>query len=439
MSALSGPSNIVEVMKVKSMTAADSILGTFELELRQFDGVQVHYLVGNNGAGKSRCLDLIYSAVSGEYSGGGKCPGDSVGVSLADSKEGGSASLTFDVTEKGGTRSGGTITSGDGKQENRSVDDAGGKVVFLPAESSLLPKRVQHTSAVVPDADSMRSVKGTNLHELVPQLLVDARAMDAEDNMVAKEANRELEESSLKMSRFRAAFDEVMGGSKQFKRVENLTVYFEDDEGNEIELSGLSGGEKLVVYRLAFLVAHVHSSGAIVLIDEPEIGLHPSWQLNYVPALKKLLLGTEAQIVVATHSPFILNSFDSSHEECIRIDRLSETGEIVQLDIEGVKRAPSPALVSFLAFGVWSESVHIELFSYVMEKLRTKQIKAVNDALMAAPYNLKASNTCSSREDETLPVWVRNWIHHPEATDRVVPSVADRADSVRAMIQILGS
>ena len=64
----------------------------------------------------------------------------------------------------------------------------------------------------------------------------------------------------------------------------------------------------------------------IVLIDEPELSLHISWQRDFVENLLELLVeqsryGDEAdgphdvKIIIATHSPSILtNHFDYSYE-----------------------------------------------------------------------------------------------------------------------------
>lgn len=45
---------------------------------------------------------------------------------------------------------------------------------------------------------------------------------------------------------------------------------------------------------------------AILFLDEPETHLHPAWQRQVIPALQSLL--PNAQIFVATHSPFVVSS-----------------------------------------------------------------------------------------------------------------------------------
>lgn len=55
-------------------------------------------------------------------------------------------------------------------------------------------------------------------------------------------------------------------------------------------------------------------SPAIVLIDEVELHLHPSWQQTVLPSLMEIFPNT--QFIVTTHSPQVLTSIPS---ECIRI------------------------------------------------------------------------------------------------------------------------
>ncbi|MGL4422313.1 MAG: AAA family ATPase, partial [Gemmataceae bacterium] len=50
----------------------------------------------------------------------------------------------------------------------------------------------------------------------------------------------------------------------------------------------------------------IYKSSYIILLDEPETHLHPKWQRHLLPAVQKLF--PNAQIICATHSPFIISS-----------------------------------------------------------------------------------------------------------------------------------
>lgn len=58
--------------------------------------------------------------------------------------------------------------------------------------------------------------------------------------------------------------------------------------------------------------APIHNPG-IILIDELDLHLHPSWQRDVLPRLKSIFIG--CQFVITTHSPFILSNINSAKED----------------------------------------------------------------------------------------------------------------------------
>jgi ABC-type Mn2+/Zn2+ transport system ATPase subunit len=78
----------------------------------------------------------------------------------------------------------------------------------------------------------------------------------------------------------------------------------------EESIDELSAGQLLVISLAARLAAHVRN-GTLVLIDEPEIGLHPTWQAAVAPLLRILVpRELDAHIIVATHSPHVVVDAD---------------------------------------------------------------------------------------------------------------------------------
>lgn len=70
----------------------------------------------------------------------------------------------------------------------------------------------------------------------------------------------------------------------KYSRVENMdghkAILFEKN-GKLIQIDALSSGEKQIVYRGCFLLKDANAmNGAFVFIDEPEISLHPKWQMK---------------------------------------------------------------------------------------------------------------------------------------------------------------
>ncbi|WP_197074164.1 MULTISPECIES: ATP-binding protein [unclassified Leucobacter] len=92
-------------------------------------------------------------------------------------------------------------------------------------------------------------------------------------------------------------------------------------------VSGLSAGQLLVISLAARLAAHI-APDSLVLIDEPEIGLHPTWQSAVAPLLRALVpKDLESHIVIATHSPHVVVDADdvlSSGEQWGRFEPFEE-------------------------------------------------------------------------------------------------------------------
>jgi predicted ATP-binding protein involved in virulence len=90
---------------------------------------------------------------------------------------------------------------------------------------------------------------------------------------------------------------------------EKLPV-FKNSSGNAFDINALSSGEKQLFVR-ALSLKMLKAANSIILIDEPEISLHPKWQQRILKTYQKM--GQNNQIFVATHSPHILSSVATEH------------------------------------------------------------------------------------------------------------------------------
>lgn len=88
----------------------------------------------------------------------------------------------------------------------------------------------------------------------------------------------------------------------------------------------MSSGERAVL-RLSKDISGLH--GALILIDEVETGLHPYTQQLAMLELQRIALRQDLQVIVATHSPVVLDSVPP--EARIFLDREEATGDVRQL------------------------------------------------------------------------------------------------------------
>lgn len=208
------------------------------------------------------------------------------------------------------------------------------KCVYSTVEINFANSQVASTTAKDIDSEKVPKEKSTaNISQEITQLLVDIKALDNQDAADWVETNQDqtvqVLASSKRIGRFKKAFDSMIEG-KTFEGVKNerdrKKVYFKDSLGNEIDISLLSSGEKQIVFRAGYLLKNIGSlSGGIVLIDEPEISLHPSWQEKYIEFVKKIFTDEQgvirAQIIIATHSPFIIQNENISDEKVLVLEK----------------------------------------------------------------------------------------------------------------------
>ncbi len=99
-------------------------------------------------------------------------------------------------------------------------------------------------------------------------------------------------------------------------------LLFMNLNGDEFGIEGLSGGERQILSKVFPLFAD-DMSGRIILFDEPEESLHPSWQNRLIPILRKCTENNDCQFIIATHSPQIISA---ARKEEIRILKRDDDG-----------------------------------------------------------------------------------------------------------------
>lgn len=79
-------------------------------------------------------------------------------------------------------------------------------------------------------------------------------------------------------------------------------------------------------------LASVITNGSLILIDEPEISLHPEWQIKYIDLLVKTFAHYQGcHFVVATHSPLVISELPS-HANVITLD---EDKQLPTIELKG--------------------------------------------------------------------------------------------------------
>jgi len=103
---------------------------------------------------------------------------------------------------------------------------------------------------------------------------------------------------------------------------DNEKVIFKNQNGKEFDIESLSTGEKTLLSKVLYLYFK-DVNNKVILIDEPELSLHPAWQNRVLKLYENFAINNNCQVIIATHSPHIIAS---AKNEWIRV--LTEDGVI---------------------------------------------------------------------------------------------------------------
>lgn len=93
-------------------------------------------------------------------------------------------------------------------------------------------------------------------------------------------------------------------------RVRSNIVSEEGKNEIYVDPSMLSSGEKHIIFLLAKVIISATRGDSLLIIDEPEISLGIQWQRLFVKYVQECAYESNLQVVMATHSPLILEDYD---------------------------------------------------------------------------------------------------------------------------------
>lgn len=163
------------------------------------------------------------------------------------------------------------------------------------------------------------------------------------------------------------------GGIAHARSLQESHRFVQSLPGGKLKLaaSWLSHGYQSTIAWIADLVGHIlweakpdddmapDEMEGLVLIDEIDLHLHPSWQRMLIPALKQTF--PRLQFVVTTHSPLTLVGLRPDQDEIVRLDIDPSSGDVRVLDLkQGQPHEPDPRLMT--GTEIYQEYFGIEKF-----------------------------------------------------------------------------
>ena len=192
------------------------------------------------------------------------------------------------------------------------------KIIYVPAENKF--EEIQTYSTTLSKEYEFINTINSNVIRDIPSYIATRRNYLAtiEEDLTMKEVTNKV------VNEINSIFNilELDAKLKGFSKDEKTLPIFENSAGEEFDINDLSSGEKQLFLR-TLSIKMLEPNNSIILIDEPELSLHPKWQQRIIEVYKKI--GENNQIIVATHSPHILGSVSN---ENIFILYRNENGKI---------------------------------------------------------------------------------------------------------------
>lgn len=328
------------------------------------------------------------------------------------------------------------------------------KSVFSTVEINYNPQAISTITAQEIDQDIENSLRSSNdLGTEIQQLFIDIHTNDANDlqNWVDEHEGiaPPADIKNVRINRFKRAFSTVFDNLNFYKIVNenNIKKAMFKKYDQEVDIVSLSSGEKQIVFRGAFLLRNQQSIiGNTILIDEPEISLHPKWQTKIFDYYRKLFIDNNnnqtSQLFIATHSQYVLDSaLADTNTAIIIMKRKTNNVEINTISAPLILPSVTAAELNYVAFDIVSNDYHIELYGYLQQKvalLLRKTFCSVKECdtyiTQQSQYDVTLHEKISSHNTTTyssLTTYIRNAIDHPD------PSRTFTEDELRCSIELL--
>lgn len=429
----------MELCKVK--WSNHPVLGDFLLDLTNDKGTPYKTIViaGENGTGKTSILNSIYGFMDKrplefieyiEYSVNGhifQAKPDSNRIQHGfyyrhDLKDGSEKYIPFD-------RNNLSEENNNDPYEFRNYGH-----IYSSARSGFKTNSVKSSTTSQLDSDKTGDDENYD-YTKIKQLFIDLEVQDNNEWMImTKEANSKGTSadysefiSKSRTFRFSRAFNDFFGNYLTYSGVDynnpsEILVRFKRN-GIYISIDDLSTGEKQIVFRGAYCLRNMKwLDKGVVLIDEPELSMHPKWQKRILDFYRNLFNVDNkqmSQLIVATHSQYVLSSSlaDPINTKVIILSHNDNSTRS-----ESIKQfALSPRVTSeinYAAFGITSEDYLLALYCYIQELCNYDTIKKIDSFLeeqnLFSESLTKVDNSYKTTYN-TLPTYIRNAICHPNS------------------------
>ncbi len=110
---------------------------------------------------------------------------------------------------------------------------------------------------------------------------------------------------------------------KQYDLVSSANVIFHK-QGCDITSDDMSSGEFAMLSTVLSISAAASEPHTLVLLDEPEMSLHPNWQMTLIDNLDRALAKNVCHLLIATHSHMLVSDLPIKRSSVTQIEKDKE-------------------------------------------------------------------------------------------------------------------
>ncbi len=309
----------------------------FSTELGPFN-----VLIGPNGSGKSsllKAIEILRESVREPR--GRKIPGFGLGFGDYNLwKPSASCALRFEIVAVGKKVKADVIVVGDTEKGFEAGECVDGEVPKPVSFSNGRRGIIEELATPIPVLDlSPEALKNTSELSEAPLFSSNGKGLPVLLNNIYgqdREAFLRLEDAFC--DRFRE-YKRVLIAPQPGRKegTVGLALFFKTSQGRDLPADVISDG---AIRFLAFLTLEfIPSSPKTLLVEEPENGVHYERLKEIVGILRKLQTDKGTQVIMATHSPYLLDLvepnevlvFEKDNEGAAHCKRLSEFGDVEKL------------------------------------------------------------------------------------------------------------
>lgn len=107
---------------------------------------------------------------------------------------------------------------------------------------------------------------------------------------------------------------------KQYDLISATNVTFHK-QGNDISSDDMSSGEFAMLSTVLSISAAANNPHTLVLLDEPELSLHPNWQMTLIDNLDRALANRVCHLLIATHSHMLVSDLPMKRSAVTQIEK----------------------------------------------------------------------------------------------------------------------